>query len=84
MEKLVVEGGRPLSGSIRIHGAKNAALPILAATVLADGQHSIQDVPHLSDISVMLDILASLGATTKHENSLVTIRYSKCTFRTFA
>jgi UDP-N-acetylglucosamine 1-carboxyvinyltransferase len=73
MEKLAVEGGRQLRGRLRIHGAKNAALPILAATVLANGQCSIKDVPHLTDISVMLNILSALGAETKHENSTVTI-----------
>ncbi|MCC2684198.1 MAG: murA [Paenibacillaceae bacterium] len=61
MEKLVIEGGRPLSGTIRIHGAKNAALPILAASMMAAGSHIIENVPNLLDISVMLDILRSLG-----------------------
>ena len=73
MEKLAVEGGRQLHGNLRIHGAKNAALPILAATVLAEGQYTIQDVPHLSDISVMLDILTAMGAKTKHKESNVLI-----------
>ncbi|HJV44818.1 MAG TPA: UDP-N-acetylglucosamine 1-carboxyvinyltransferase [Bacillota bacterium] len=73
MEKLAVEGGRQLAGRLRIHGAKNAALPILAATVLANGQYSIKDVPHLTDITVMLDILAALGAATTHQDSTVTI-----------
>ncbi|WP_134700273.1 UDP-N-acetylglucosamine 1-carboxyvinyltransferase [Ammoniphilus sp. YIM 78166] len=73
MEKFAVQGGRPLHGSLRIHGSKNAALPILAATVLAEGQYSIQDVPHLTDISVMLQILNALGAKASHNNSVVTI-----------
>lgn len=57
MEKLVIEGGKPLSGAIRIHGAKNAALPILAASIMAKGTIMIQNVPDLSDIHVMLGIL---------------------------
>lgn len=61
MEKLVIEGGRPLLGSIRIHGAKNAALPILAGCLMASGTHRIKNVPNLLDIKVMLDILRSLG-----------------------
>lgn len=61
MEKLVIEGGRPLSGTIRIHGAKNAALPILAASMMAEGTHRIDNVPDLLDIHVMMDILRSLG-----------------------
>ena len=73
MEKLAVQGGRPLTGSIRIQGSKNAALPILAATVLAQGQYSIQDIPHLTDISVMLQILTALGANYKHQDSCVSL-----------
>ncbi|MCS1350626.1 UDP-N-acetylglucosamine 1-carboxyvinyltransferase [Mechercharimyces sp. CAU 1602] len=57
-----IEGGYPLVGTIRIQGAKNAALPILAATVLAEGVYEIRDVPRLSDIEVMIDILEALGA----------------------
>ncbi|HBS45260.1 MAG TPA: UDP-N-acetylglucosamine 1-carboxyvinyltransferase, partial [Paenibacillus sp.] len=56
MDKLVIEGGSPLSGTIRIHGAKNAALPILAASLLAEGVHSLHNVPKLLDIETMLDI----------------------------
>lgn len=62
MEKLVIEGGKPLSGTIRIQGAKNAALPILAASVLSDGNLIIENVPDLLDIRVMLDILTALGS----------------------
>jgi UDP-N-acetylglucosamine 1-carboxyvinyltransferase len=61
LEKLVIEGGRPLSGTIRIHGAKNAALPILAASIMANGTHSLGNVPDLLDIQVMLNILRALG-----------------------
>jgi len=73
MEKLAVQGGRPLTGSLRIQGSKNAALPILAATVLAEGHYSIQDVPHLTDISVMLQILTALGAKYTHQDSSVSL-----------
>ncbi|RKD24102.1 UDP-N-acetylglucosamine 1-carboxyvinyltransferase [Ammoniphilus oxalaticus] len=69
MEKFAVQGGKPLNGSLRIHGSKNAALPILAAATLAEGQSSIQDVPHLIDINVMLEILNALGAEVTHQNS---------------
>ncbi len=61
MEKLVIDGGRPLQGTVRIEGAKNAALPILAASLLSNGKVSIDNVPDLLDIHVMLDILRSLG-----------------------
>jgi len=62
LEKLVIDGGRPLQGAVRIEGAKNAALPILAASVLAGGKVVIENMPNLLDIHVMLDILRSLGA----------------------
>ena len=61
MDTLVIEGGRPLSGTIAIQGAKNAALPILAAGMLVEGTVIIDRVPNLTDIDVMLDILRSLG-----------------------
>lgn len=73
MEKLVIEGGRPLTGTVRIQGAKNAALPILAASVMAKGVHRIQNVPDLLDIHVMLDILRSLGCQAELANGTVTI-----------
>jgi UDP-N-acetylglucosamine 1-carboxyvinyltransferase len=76
LEKLVIEGGRPLSGAIRIHGAKNAALPILAAAIMAEGSVRIQNVPNLSDIQVMLDILRSLGCRTEHSEDTVTVNTS--------
>ncbi|WP_409341239.1 UDP-N-acetylglucosamine 1-carboxyvinyltransferase [Paenibacillus sp. MBLB4367] len=76
MEKLVIEGGRPLSGTIRIHGAKNAALPILAASLLADGTHAIENVPNLLDIDVMISILRALGCRVKHQGETVTIHTS--------
>jgi UDP-N-acetylglucosamine 1-carboxyvinyltransferase len=71
LETFAIEGGKPLSGSLRIQGAKNAALPILAAAVLAEGQFYIYDVPYLKDIDVMLEILRELGATAKHEDGCV-------------
>jgi UDP-N-acetylglucosamine 1-carboxyvinyltransferase len=76
LEKLVIEGGRPLSGAIKIHGAKNAALPILAAGILAEGTFRIHNVPDLSDIQVMLEILRALGCRTEHREDLVTVNSS--------
>ncbi|MFC3745507.1 UDP-N-acetylglucosamine 1-carboxyvinyltransferase [Paenibacillus sp. GCM10012306] len=73
MDKLVIEGGSPLSGTIRIHGAKNAALPILAASLLAEGVHSLHNVPKLLDTVTMLDILDRLGCKSVHEEERVTI-----------
>ena len=67
MDKLVIEGGKPLSGTIVIQGAKNAALPILAASLLAEGTTTIDHVPHLLDIDVMLNILRELGCRAEHK-----------------
>jgi len=61
MDKLIVSGGGPIKGEIRISGAKNAGLPILAATLLADGPMYISNLPHLNDITTMLTLLRCMG-----------------------
>lgn len=61
MEKLIINGGGPLDGSIRISGAKNAALPILSATLLADGPMTIGNIPHLHDITTTMELLGRMG-----------------------
>lgn len=61
MDKLIITGGAPLDGEIRISGAKNAALPILAATLLADGPVIISNVPHLQDITTTMGLLGQMG-----------------------
>ena len=63
MDKIFIEGGRTLKGSIRISGAKNAALPLMAATILAPGQHVLHNVPDLRDTRTMLVLLESFGIT---------------------
>lgn len=73
MEKLVIEGGRPLSGAIQIHGAKNAALPILAASLMASGVHTLHNVPELLDIEVMLSIVEALGCRVEQRGNTVTL-----------
>ena len=73
MDKLVIEGGNPLSGTIRIHGAKNAALPILAASLLAEEPVTIRNVPRLLDIDVMLEILRELGCKTRFVDRFITV-----------
>ncbi|MDQ3286871.1 MAG: UDP-N-acetylglucosamine 1-carboxyvinyltransferase [Pseudomonadota bacterium] len=62
MQKIVVQGGKPLNGEVRISGAKNAVLPILCATLLADGPVSISNVPHLHDVVTTLKLLEEIGA----------------------
>jgi len=61
MDKLMIKGGGPLNGEIRISGSKNAALPILAATLLADGPVMLRNMPHLNDITTMLALLRCMG-----------------------
>ena len=61
MEKLVIEGGRRLNGTIRCSGAKNAALPILIATLLAPGEHRLVNLPELADTSSTLSLLGRIG-----------------------
>ncbi|MFD1955191.1 UDP-N-acetylglucosamine 1-carboxyvinyltransferase [Paenibacillus thailandensis] len=73
MDKLVIEGGKPLSGTIVIQGAKNAALPILAASVLVNGTVTIDHVPKLLDIEVMLNILRELGCRAEHIGETVVL-----------
>jgi UDP-N-acetylglucosamine 1-carboxyvinyltransferase len=62
-ETLVVEGGRPLRGTIRVSGAKNAALPLLVAPLLSDGRCVLQNVPDLKDIRTLTEILDEVGMT---------------------
>lgn len=67
MARLVVQGGKPLQGSIPACGAKNAALPIIAATLLAQGEVHLERVPDISDVWVMSDILRGLGVKVEFE-----------------
>lgn len=62
MDKLIIKGGVPLDGEINISGAKNAALPILASTLLADESVTISNVPHLHDITTTIGLLTGMGA----------------------
>lgn len=61
MDKLIITGGTRLDGDVRISGAKNSALPILAATLLADEPVTISNLPHLHDITTMLELLRQMG-----------------------
>ena len=73
MDKLIIEGARKLHGEIRISGAKNAALPLIAATLLAPGWHVIHNVPDLRDTRTILALLESLGAVWKRKGDALTI-----------
>ncbi len=61
MDKLIISGGTPLSGSVRISGAKNAVLPILVATLLCENSVTLENVPHLNDVTTTMTLLGRLG-----------------------
>jgi UDP-N-acetylglucosamine 1-carboxyvinyltransferase len=72
MEKLVIEGGVRLKGEVTLSGAKNAVLPILAATLLTDEPCVIKGVPNLRDTNTMLKILRALGKNAELNKGIVT------------
>jgi UDP-N-acetylglucosamine 1-carboxyvinyltransferase len=77
MDKILVHGGNPLAGSIKISGSKNSALPILAATLLTRDPCIIHRVPDLSDTNYMLQILNHLGAQVERASGTVTVSADK-------
>jgi UDP-N-acetylglucosamine 1-carboxyvinyltransferase len=78
MDKIVVAGGRRLNGVVRISGSKNAVLPIMTATLLADGQYKIQNVPMLRDVYTMSHLLQSIGLKIETGTHSVFISSSDC------
>jgi UDP-N-acetylglucosamine 1-carboxyvinyltransferase len=70
MNKLMINGGVKLHGSVRISGAKNAVLPILAATLLADGPATIENVPHLHDVTTTMELLGCMGVMVSVDEKL--------------
>ena len=71
MDKIIVEGGHPLKGQVRISGAKNAALPILVSSLLAEGANTYSNVPHLQDIESIKALLTNLGARAEAHGDTV-------------
>ena len=65
MEQYIIKGGRPLIGSVDIHGAKNAALALIPAAILTEEPVIIDNLPDVSDINVILDAIAHVGATVQ-------------------
>jgi UDP-N-acetylglucosamine 1-carboxyvinyltransferase len=70
MDKLQIRGGKPLEGEVRISGAKNAALPILAATLLSDTPVTVGNVPHLRDVTTMIELLGRMGVSVTIEDKM--------------
>ncbi|MBO7748014.1 UDP-N-acetylglucosamine 1-carboxyvinyltransferase [Paenibacillus sp. MWE-103] len=74
MSKIIVRGGKRLSGTVRVSGAKNAVLPILAATLLAqNGESVIHDVPYLDDVVTLQQVLSALGGKLTYDNETMRI-----------
>ena len=74
MQKLVIEGGKPLEGEIFLHGAKNSALPILAGTLLCDGETVLENCPRLTDVFAACRILTHLGCRCTVQEHTVTVQ----------
>jgi UDP-N-acetylglucosamine 1-carboxyvinyltransferase len=70
VDKLQIHGGIPLNGEVRISGAKNSALPILAATLLADAPVSVGNVPHLQDVTTMIGLLGRMGVNVTIDDKM--------------
>ncbi|HEY5541292.1 MAG TPA: UDP-N-acetylglucosamine 1-carboxyvinyltransferase [Coriobacteriia bacterium] len=73
MEAIVVDGGRPLAGTVRVGGAKNSALKLMAAALLAPGVSTLRNVPDISDVAVMAEVLERLGARVVRTDHTLTI-----------
>jgi UDP-N-acetylglucosamine 1-carboxyvinyltransferase len=80
MDKFVIEGGAPLKGEVEISGSKNAALPIMAACLLAPGKYEIQNVPRLRDVRTMAHLMRVIGAKVDIENHTMMVDTSHADF----
>jgi UDP-N-acetylglucosamine 1-carboxyvinyltransferase len=76
MDAFVVRPGGPLSGSVRVGGAKNSVLKLMAATVLAEGDFVLHNVPHIADVEIMCDLLVSMGVDTHRDGTDLTVHRS--------
>ena len=79
MSAYLVEGGRPLTGAVRVHGAKNSVLPILAATILCPGESVIHNCPDLSDVRASIAILEHLGCKVRRTGDTITVDAAQLT-----
>ena len=81
MPKILVKKSNPLKGSVKIDGAKNAVLPIIAATLLAKGKSTLNGVPNLKDVHVISDLLRHLGAEVEYNNNTLTVDATNITIK---
>ena len=73
MSQIIIQGGERLEGTLRVQGAKNSVLPILAATILHPGQTVLRGCPHLSDVEASIRILQHLGCEAQWEGEDLTV-----------
>lgn len=73
MEKFLVQGSGPLNGEVRISGAKNSALKLMAASLLAEGSTSLTNVPEITDVAIMKELLEAMGVQVRREGQRVEI-----------
>jgi len=77
-EKLIIKGGNPTKGEVTISGAKNSVLKLMAASLLCKDKCVIYNVPNLSDVDIMLEVLSELGAKTKYDKNLKKVEIDSC------
>ncbi|HOP36250.1 MAG TPA: UDP-N-acetylglucosamine 1-carboxyvinyltransferase, partial [Syntrophales bacterium] len=70
MDKMIIRGGKPLRGEVHVSGAKNAALPVLVSSLLADGWHSYRFAPDVADVRTIKKLLVELGASIEEGDPL--------------
>ncbi len=80
MDKFIINGEKKLSGDVKISGAKNAILPIMAATMLASGKSVLRNVPHLNDIKMMAHVMRVIGCRIDYNKDVMEIDSSNCSF----
>mgnify|MGYP003297056014 CR=1 FL=1 len=81
MGRFIIEGGHPLNGTLKVQGAKSAALPILAAGIMSRGEITLTNCPDIRDVDNMLDILGELGAGVERQGDVIRLfpsRASRC------
>jgi len=80
MNRFIIKGGNKLSGTIKVSGAKNAILPVMAACLLAPGKFNLTNVPRLVDIKTMAHLLRIIGARVDHDEDNMFIDTTTCSY----
>ena len=80
MDKFIINGGKKLSGEIRVSGSKNAILPLMPAALLAKGKSVLHNVPYLNDIKMMAHVLRVIGARVDYDDGTLEIDSTHCIY----